>query len=113
MENPIEPLESPVLMVATIAYQILANGELRKLTRPESEFCYAKGWSEPDQAYVGNWLEGFGFFDVHFPKASTRPATEAEIARVGAGELRIVGYEGTFTKRELFPDGNQGKETDE
>lgn len=34
---------------------------------------------EDDENYYGAWLTGFGFFDVQFPKATTRPCTDEEI----------------------------------
>ena len=34
---------------------------------------------ETDTEYVGRWVTGFGFFNVHFPKSSTRELTAAEL----------------------------------
>jgi hypothetical protein len=34
---------------------------------------------EDDENYYGSWLTGLGFFNVAFPKATTRLCTEEEI----------------------------------
>lgn len=34
--------------------------------------------SEDEQNYISNWVTGFGFINVRFPKTTTRELTEAE-----------------------------------
>lgn len=35
--------------------------------------------SEDSENYIGNWVLGFGFIGVKFPKSSTRSLTEDEV----------------------------------
>lgn len=35
--------------------------------------------AEDENYYIGTFCEGFGFYDVHFPKANVRPMTEQEV----------------------------------
>lgn len=57
-------------MIASEAYHLL--GELSR----KEDLCHIYG--ETDNYYVGSWVTGFGFFNVLFPKDTTRDLTQAE-----------------------------------
>lgn len=46
--------------------------------------------SEDDDNYIGNWVYGFGFVDVKFPKTTTRDLTQDEIEKYH-GTLYFIG----------------------
>ena len=50
---------------------------LGDISRSEGDLCYIHG--EDQDNYIGNWVRGFGFIDVKFPKATTRELTDEEI----------------------------------
>lgn len=60
-----------------------AHAKLGDISRDEPDYMrvandvYTR--PEDDENYYGAWLTGFGFFDVAFPKATTRPCTPEEI----------------------------------
>ncbi|HET9135136.1 MAG TPA: hypothetical protein VFO76_00755 [Candidatus Kapabacteria bacterium] len=57
-------------MIASEAYHLLGE-----LSRTE-DLCHVN--AETDNYYVGMWVTGFGFFNVLFPKDTTRELTDAE-----------------------------------
>lgn len=59
-------------MMATTAYHLMGE-----ISRDEYDLCYIN--SETDKYHIGNWITGYGFFDVLFPKKTTRPLTKEEI----------------------------------
>ncbi len=63
---------SPHYMMATKAEHRLGD-----LSEDEPTLCFVDG--EEGDYYTGSWVEGFGFFNVKFPKATTRELTEEEI----------------------------------
>jgi hypothetical protein len=38
--------------------------------------------------YIGMWVTGFGFFDVRFPKETTRELTKEEIKQIDMSEVK-------------------------
>lgn len=54
-----------------------AHAKLGDISRPEGDYMRISG--EDEENYYGSWLTGFGFFNVRFPKATTRPLTEAQV----------------------------------
>ena len=69
-------------MLATDAWHKLGD-----LSRPDIDpddlaesLCELVG--EVDGYYVGSWVEGFGFFNVLFPKETTRNLTSEEAHKV-------------------------------
>lgn len=48
-------------MKATIAVHKMGD-----ISRDEEDYCFV--YAEDDDNYYGNWCEGYGFFDVRFPK---------------------------------------------
>ena len=66
----IEPMD----LIATIAYH-----QMGELTREEGDLCCAG--KESENYYIGNWVTGFGFFNVMFPKETTRKLTDEEVEK--------------------------------
>ena len=71
-----EPTDSSILtekidkyMMATKAIHKLGN-----ISRDEPDLCHVHAETATD--YIGNWVTGFGFIDVKFPKKTTRNLTE-------------------------------------
>ena len=58
-------------MMATTA--ILNLGDI---SSKEPDLCVI--YSEDEENYIGNWVTGFDFIDVKFPKATTRELTDEE-----------------------------------
>lgn len=58
-------------MIATKALH--AMGDISR-DNPDLAVIY----DETDDAYIGEWVTGFGFVNVHFPKATTRELTDDE-----------------------------------
>lgn len=56
-----------------------AMHKLGDISRDEPDLCVV--FSETDTDYIGRWVEGFGFANVRFPKATTRELTAEEKAR--------------------------------
>jgi hypothetical protein len=46
--------------------------------------------SEDDDNYIGNWVSGFGFVDVKFPKNTTRELTPEEVDKYH-GNIYFIG----------------------
>lgn len=64
----------PIDLIATTAYH-----QMGELTREEGDLCWAG--KESENYYVGAWVTGFGFFNVMFPKETTRKLTDAEVEK--------------------------------
>lgn len=71
-------------MMATTAIHKLGD-----ISSSVPDLCHVKYESETD--YYGSWVEGFGFFNVRFPKETTRELTEEEIAKYDKMCLYISG----------------------
>lgn len=61
-------------MMATSAYHKL--GDISNT--PDESICVVH--YETDEYFIGNWVSGFGFIDVCFPKNTTRELTQEEVA---------------------------------
>lgn len=59
-------------MMATKAYHKLGD-----ISSDKPDLCVVH--SETENYYIGSWVTGLGFFNVHFPKSSTRELTESEV----------------------------------
>lgn len=79
-------------MSATFRRYMMATKATHKIgdiSRDEPDLAAIHG--EEGDDYIGNWVSGFGFIDVRFPKATTRELTEAERERYAAGSVRLAG----------------------
>lgn len=61
----------PRYMMATKAVHLMGD-----ISSETPSLCEVYG--EDEKNYIGAWIEGFGFFDVQFPKDTTRELTEEE-----------------------------------
>lgn len=59
-------------MMATKAVHGLGD-----ISRPNDDLCVIT--DEDGDNYIGNWMTGFGFVSVKFPKSTTRPLTTDEV----------------------------------
>jgi hypothetical protein len=55
---------------------------------------------EDEVDYIGEWLTGIGFFEVHFPKQTTRELTPGERAHFKGMKFGVRGAAVTIT----FPE---------
>ncbi len=76
------PLECPRHMMATRALHNLGD-----ISRDELDLCWVG--AEHGDYWVGNWVTGFGFFAVHFPKETTRELTDAEVAKYDGTSIQV------------------------
>lgn len=58
-------------MMATVAHHQLGD-----ISSDRPTLCDID--SEDEENYIGNWVDGFGFVEVKFPKATTRELTDDE-----------------------------------
>ena len=59
-----------------IKHGTTAIHKLGDISRPEGDFFYAE--RDDGDAWIGQWLTGFGFVEVRFPKDSVRELTDDE-----------------------------------
>lgn len=74
-------IESKYLM-GTKAYHLLGE-----ISRDEYDIFSATG--ETDKYWVGMWVTGFGFFNVLFPKETSRELTPQEIKKYNDMHIQI------------------------
>ena len=77
MSDP-RKIDPPVYKMATKAEHLMGD-----ISRKDADLCVIH--SEDDKNYIGNWVEGYGFIDVRFPKETTRDLTEEEINHFNRG----------------------------
>lgn len=65
-----------------------ADHQLGDISRDEPDYFYAV--REDKKNYYGSWLTGFGFINVRFPKATSRPMTDDEAQWLDAHPVEIV-----------------------
>lgn len=78
-----------------------ATHKLGDISRDEEDIAFI--YAEDGEFWIGQWWTGFGFFDVKFPKATTRELTEEEVnfyegraLRIGSGPAipqKVHGYD--------------------
>lgn len=66
-----------------------ATHKLGDLSRDDPDLC--RVYAEDGDDWIGSWVEGFGFFDVKFPKATTRPLTEVEVKEYDGKPMSLAG----------------------
>ena len=71
-------------MIATTAIHKMGN-----ISRKEGDLCRVTKESQTD--YYGMWITGFGFFNVRFPKETTRELTQEEIEKYNGKQISISG----------------------
>ncbi|MEO2202312.1 hypothetical protein ABGV42_00995 [Paenibacillus pabuli] len=60
-------------------------------------------YAEDKDYYIGKYVTGFGFFDVHFRKDDVRPLTREEVDEFNTQYLGIDGQ--VFNKNNIDYDG--------
>lgn len=88
LEKGIVEINPTKYMIATTAHHIL--GSLSRpydANHPEDNLCDISG--ETGDYYVGMWVTGIGFFNVLFPKATTRELTPDELAKCNSMKFGI------------------------
>jgi predicted RNA-binding protein (virulence factor B family) len=69
-------------MMATTAIHKMGD-----ISQDKGDICAV--FREDEENYIGNWVTGFGFIDVKFPKVSTRDLTEEEKDKYSKMRVRI------------------------
>jgi len=69
-------------MMATTAIHKLGD-----ISSDKEDLCFVS--SEDEDNYIGQWVTGFGFIDVKFPKETTRNLTDEEIEYYNKRSIRI------------------------
>lgn len=72
----------PKYMMATTAIHKIGD-----ISRDEPHLCYIR--EEDEVNYIGEWVEGFGFVNVKFPKSTTRELTDEEYQEFNGKRLAI------------------------
>lgn len=80
-----DKLTMPCCMIATEAKHMTGD-----LSRNEEDICYVQ--EEKDDKYIGNWVTGMGFFNVEFPKKTTRKLTKKEIERYNKVYVQVANH---------------------
>lgn len=71
-----------VYMMASKAYHCLGD-----ISRSKEDLCII--YKQTHEYYIGNWVTGYGFIDVLFPKETTRPLTSEEIEKHNASYIQV------------------------
>ena len=61
--------------------------KLGDISRGEADLCHV--YDQDDYNFYGTWITGFGFFDVKFPKETTRELTDKEVEYYSTKSIRI------------------------
>ncbi len=69
-------------LMGTMAYHQLGD-----LSRDEDLF-YASG--ETNDYYIGSWCTGYGFFNVCFPKKTSRALTDEEVEKYNKSYVQLA-----------------------
>jgi hypothetical protein len=74
----------PRYMMATTAIHKLGD-----ISSDIPDICVVSSETETD--YIGNWVFGLGFFDVKFPKSTTKELTEEDKLKYNGLKLHMYG----------------------
>ena len=64
--------------------------KLGTLSRKDGDLCRVT--KESDTDYYGMWVTGMGFFNVRFPKETTRELTKEEIEKWNSTYIQLSDY---------------------
>lgn len=59
-----------------VMWATTAIHKLGDISRDLGDFCEI--WYEDDENWIGNWITGYGFVEVKFPKSTTRELAPEE-----------------------------------
>lgn len=76
-------IEGGKYMIGTLAFHKLGS-----ISREEEDLFRAYG--ETDKYWVGMWVTGFGFFDVLFPKETSRELTAEEVEKYNKTYVQLA-----------------------
>ena len=76
------PIENGHYLMGTKAYHQLGD-----ISRDEPDLFRA--YDETEKFYIGMWTTGFGFFNVCFPKETSRELTPEEIEKYNKTYIQI------------------------
>lgn len=83
-------------MMATVAEHITGD-----ISRDTEDICIVSKQTKTN--YIGNWVTGFGFANVEFPKKTTRKLTKDEIEKYHGMPLSMSGMVSFLNlKNEVF-----------
>lgn len=80
-----KPIE-PKYLMGTKALHLLGD-----ISSDKEDLFYTT--EETDDYYIGAWVTGYGFFDVLFPKESSRELTKEEIEKYNSKYIQLANYE--------------------
>jgi len=88
--NAAPKMEEGLYMIATEA-----NHQMGELHREFGEMsvenlCFVT--KETEDHYIGAWITGYGFFNVMYPKKSTRRLTKEEVEYFRTKSVRLANY---------------------
>ena len=72
-------------MMATTAVHKLGD-----ISNDSPDLCHIYNETETD--YIGMWITGFGFFDVKFPKETTRELTPEEVEKYNSMSVQLSDH---------------------
>lgn len=64
-----------------------ATHKLGDISSEKEDICRIN--SETEKDYIGSWVTGYGFYDVRFPKETTRELTPDEIKKYSSCVYQI------------------------
>ena len=64
-----------------------AEHKMGDLSRDKESLCHINEIGK--DYYIGSWVTGFGFFNVMFPKETTRELTDEEIKKYNKEYIQI------------------------
>ena len=84
LKNEIDKMEKiePRYLMGTKAFH-----NLGELSSDDYDLFYANG--ETENYWIGSWVTGFGFFNICFPKETSRELNEEEIEKYNNSYVRI------------------------
>lgn len=88
--SPPKPVFKPRYMMATVAH----TKDGRDISRFSADLArvYGEVSEGPLDSYTGMWVASFvGFYDVRFPKSTTRPLFPAEIEKFNGMGVEVNG----------------------
>lgn len=71
-------------MIGKNAFHLLGD-----ISRSSGDICLVDG--ETPDFFIGSWITGYGFFDVLFPKKTTRDLTDQEVRKWNKRGIQIGG----------------------
>jgi hypothetical protein len=89
----IKKLEETRYMMATKAIHKLGD-----ISREKPDICVI--FDEDTDNFIGKWVMGLGYFNVRFPKKTTRELTEKEKKHYHGMTIQVGGY-GCYTIRTI------------